>query len=246
MKGIKLPRANLKIGVFSYNFEHYKSTMGLINMLTLGIKPDVIYAANKVKLNLKKSVARSSIRGLFALNPRDIADLHNIKFIIDSHNSIDTIQDIESRDLDLGIILGARILSKEVINSFNIGIINMHAGILPANRGLDNVQWAIKDNLPQTVTLHFINEEIDRGKKIYEEEIHIQKDDTLLDIQMKLCRSEQELLRKFLLNINLVSKDWKEKLPSISKGNYHSVLEDSNSYEFEKSLGKYLKEWGKN
>ena len=196
-----MPTGNIKIGVFSYNFEHYKSTIGLMNMLTLGIKPDVIYAANKVKLNLKKSVARSSVRGLFALNPRDIANLHNIKFIIDSHNSINTIKDIKSRKLDLGIILGSRILSKEVINSFNIGIINMHAGILPHNRGLDNVQWAIKDNLPQIVTLHLINEEIDRGKMIYEEEISIQKDDTLLDIQMKLCGSEQELLRKFLLNI---------------------------------------------
>ena len=235
--------ANLKIGVFSYNFEHYKSTMGLMNMLTLGIKPDVIYAANKVNLNLKKSVARSSVRGLFALNPRDIADLHKIKFLIDSHNSINTIKDIKSRKLDLGIILGARILSKEVINSFNIGIINMHAGILPHNRGLDNVQWAVKDNLPQKVTLHLINEEIDRGKKIYDEEISIQKDDTLLDIQMKLCGTEQELLRKFLLNINVVSQEWKEKLLSITEGNYHSVLEDSDEYQFEELLNKYLKEW---
>ena len=236
--------ANLKIGIFSYNFEHYKSTMGLMNMLTLGIKPDVIYAANKVNLNLKKSVARSTVRGLFALNPRDIANLHKIKFIIDSHNSINTIQDIKSRKLDLGIILGARILSKEVINSFNIGIINMHAGILPHNRGLDNVQWAVKDNLPQKASLHLINEEIDRGKKIYDEEISIQKDDTLLDIQMKLFCTEQELLRKFLLNINVVSQEWKEKLLSITEGNYHSVLEDSDEYQFEELLSKYLKEWG--
>ena len=239
-----MPKAAIKIGVFSYNFEHYKSTMGLINMLTLGVNPDVIYAANKVNLNLKKSVARSSLRGLYAINPKDIANLHKIKFIIDSHNSINTIKDIKSRKLDLGIILGARILSKEVINSFNIGIINMHAGILPNNRGLDNVQWAIKDNLPQAVTLHLINEEIDRGKRIYEEEISVQKDDTLLDIQMKLCGTEQKLLRKFLLNINVVSQEWKEKLPSINEGNYHSVLEDSDDYEFEELLNKYLIEWG--
>ena len=218
--------------------------MGLINMLTLGVTPDVIYAANKVKLNLKKSVARSRVRGLFAINPKDIAELHKIKFIIDSHNSTNTIKDIKSRKLDLGIILGARILSKEVINSFNIGIINMHAGILPGNRGLDNVQWAIKDNLPQVATLHLINEEIDRGKKIYEEEISIQKDDTLLDLQMKLFRTEQELLRKLLLNINIISEEWKEKLPCIAKGNYHSVLEDSDDYKFDELLNKYLIDWG--
>ena len=233
----------IKIGVFSYNFEHYKSTMGLINMLTLGIKPEVIYAANKVKLNLGTSAFRSSIRGLFSLNPIEIACLHEINYLIGKHNSADTIHDIEARKLDLGIILGARILSKEVIDSFSIGIINLHSGLLPYNRGLDNVQWAIKDDIPQAVTLHFINEEIDRGRKVIEEKIAIQADDTLLDMQMKLIGTEQRLLRKFLLNLQIVSKSWKENLPAIGKGKYHSVLADSSDLEFENAFAKYLMKW---
>tara|TARA_Y100001968_G_C19439226_1_gene761591 strand:+ start:306 stop:497 length:192 start_codon:yes stop_codon:yes gene_type:complete len=63
---------------------------------------------------------------------------------------------------------------------------------------------------------------------------------------MKLCGTEQKLLRKFLLNINVVTQEWKEKLPSITEGNYHSVLEDSDEYQFEELLNKYLKEWGEN
>ena len=233
----------IKIGVFSYNFEHYKSTMGLLNMLTIGIKPDVIYAANKIELNLNTSSFRSGIRGLFALNPIEIASLHEIDYIIGKHNSAETIHDIESRKLDLGIILGARILSKKVIDSFSIGIINIHSGLLPFNRGLDNVQWAIKDDLPQAVTLHFINEEIDRGKKVLEEKILIQSDDTLLDMQMKLIGTEQILLREFLLNINKVSKSWKKKLPDIGKGKYHSVLVNNSDLEFKTSFANYLRKW---
>jgi len=233
----------IKIGVFSYNFEHYKSTMGLLNMLTIGIKPDVIYAANKVELNLDTSAFRSNIRGLFALNPIEIASLHEINYIIGKHNSPETIHDIASRKLDLGIILGARILSKEVIDSFSIGIINIHSGLLPFNRGLDNVQWAIKDDLPQAVTLHFINEEIDRGKMVLEEQISIQSDDTLLDMQMKLIGTEQRLLRKFLRNIKTLSNSWKEKLPDIDKGKYHSILLDNRDLKFEIAFDNYLRKW---
>ena len=238
-----ISNAKIKIGVFSYNFEHYKSTMGLLNMLIYGIKPDVIYAANKENLNIKQSAFRSYTRGLYALNPRDLANLHKINYLVGRHNSVETIEDIKYRKPDLGIILGARILSKKVIDSFNIGIINIHAGILPNNRGLDNVQWAIRDDLPQAVTLHFINEEIDRGRKVLEERLSIQEDDTLLDIQMKLREKEQRLLIKFISKIKNVSNNWKESLPIIGEGKYHSVLERSDDFDFENSFIEYIKKW---
>ena len=50
---------------------------------------------------------------------------------------------IKKHNLDIGIILGARILSKQIIDAFSIGIVNLHPGILPENRGLDNVKWSI-------------------------------------------------------------------------------------------------------
>ena len=46
----------------------------------------------------------------------------------------------EKRKYDLGIILGSRII-KNIINKFKIGILNMHPGILPYNRGLDTHKW---------------------------------------------------------------------------------------------------------
>ena len=81
------------------------------------------------------------------------------------HNSTETLKIIKKNKLDLGVILGARILKKEIINAFKIGIINMHPGILPENRGLDNIKWSVVKNLPIGVTSHFIDPRIDMGEK---------------------------------------------------------------------------------
>ena len=67
---------------------------------------------------------------------------------------------------------------KNVIDSFSNGIINFHPGVLPENRGLDNLKWAIYNNLPQGVTTHLIDENID-VEQIYKE-FMIDLEDTIL------------------------------------------------------------------
>ena len=53
--------------------------------------------------------------------------MHNSKEALDFYNSVKP---------DYGIILGARILSRDVIDFFKFGIFNFHRGLLPQNRGL--------------------------------------------------------------------------------------------------------------
>ena len=68
------------------------------------------------------------------------------KFIV--NNEVDNYTD-EKEKFDLGIIAGSRIIKKKVINEFKIGILNMHPGLLPLNRGLDTHKWAVFKNWPQ-------------------------------------------------------------------------------------------------
>ena len=42
--------------------------------------------------------------------------------------------------------LGARILKPSAFSPFRKGVMNMHPGILPDNRGLDTIKWAILNN----------------------------------------------------------------------------------------------------
>ena len=101
---------------------------------------------------------------------------------------------------DYGIILGSRILSQEVINNFNKGIINFHPGILPENRGLDNLKWAIYRNIPQGVTTHIIDKNIDAGEMIFKDLLEINEDDTIFDIDSKLLNLQFKHLKNLLDN----------------------------------------------
>ena len=50
---------------------------------------------------------------------------------------------LKKEKFDLGIIAGSRILKKKIIEEFKIGILNMHPGLLPLNRGLDTHKVSI-------------------------------------------------------------------------------------------------------
>ena len=43
---------------------------------------------------------------------------------------------------------------------FDTGIINIHPGLLPENRGLDNIKWALYHNMPQGLTVNFIRKRL--------------------------------------------------------------------------------------
>ena len=156
----------MNIGIFAYNFPHWKTQEGLNNLMINGYKPKLILATNPVTLNFYQSKIRITPKDLYLHHPKDIATFYDIPYKVIIHNSQETADLVKQYDLDLGIILGARILKPIAFENFNIGVLNMHPGILPENRGLDNIKWAVINNHPQGVTTHLIDDKIDRGKLI--------------------------------------------------------------------------------
>lgn len=70
------------------------------------------------------------------------------------------------------------ILKKEIIKIPSGGVINTHPSYLPHGRGKHPYFWAIVNDTPYGVTLHFINEKIDSGYIIAQKEIPIKITDT--------------------------------------------------------------------
>jgi folate-dependent phosphoribosylglycinamide formyltransferase PurN len=99
---------------------------------------------------------------------------------------------------NLGVILGARILSKEIIERMPKGILNIHPGILPGNRGLDNLKHSIAKRLPIGVTAHLIDSRIDMGIILDTKIVPIFKDDTIRDVFIRQRGYEQKLLIEVL------------------------------------------------
>jgi len=141
----------MKLGMFVYDFPHRKSVDFLLSMKYNNIKLDCVFGAPWVKLNSNELV-RTRVRGFSPFHPHKVCDILGFDYNVVVHNSVECRKLISYYDLDVGIIAGARILSKNVIGCFKTGIINFHPGSLPENRGLYNVAKACISKYKQCVT----------------------------------------------------------------------------------------------
>jgi len=234
---------NLKIGVFAYNWPHYKTQMGLTNLYLSGINVDHVFMADPVKLKFYKSKIRVGPKDLYLHNTKDICKSFNFKSSVVNHNSVQCENLIRENNLDLGIILGARILKKNIVDSFKIGIINMHPGLLPENRGLDNLKWAVIKEQKQGVTTHLIDKNIDRGFLIDRQEISVYKDDSLVDIHLRLQAKEQSMMIDAIDKIGKINSTEDLKLLDNGKHYNRSIPEDIEK-DFNILFSSYREKYG--
>lgn len=231
-----MTKRNLRVGVFAYNFKHWKTQEGIRNLCESGFKPALILAADPVQLNFYKSKLRVGPKDLYLKHPSDIADYYEIDYYVTVHNSKETATLVKKYNLDVGIILGARILKPIAFDNFRIGVINMHPGILPQNRGLDNLKWGILNDIPQGVTTHLIDKNIDRGLMITQDVVSLYEDDTLVDLNIRIQNLEQRLMIESLMYLE---KNGKIDLKELPKGTYYKSVPP----ELEKNLMEKFKEY---
>ena len=224
----------MKIGVFAYNFEHKKTQEGLLRLFLEGYKVNCILAADPVELKFYQSKVRISPKSLSYTHPRKIAESLGINYHVVKHNSAECIDFVKKYNLDVGIILGARILKTEIINAFKVGIMNLHPGLLPQNRGLDTIKWAILKGFRQGATSHLIDNQIDKGKLILREEILVYEDDTLLDIFLRIQNKEQDLM---VNSLKILSSE--KEFQSLGEGNYSKSVPP----DIEKNLFKVFEKY---
>ena len=103
----------------------------------------------------------------------------NIKYVesVNSQTCLDLISKLKS---DLIVVNGTRIISKKVLNSINVPIINTHLGITPQYRGVHGGYWALVngDDKNIGVTVHKIDAGIDTCEVILQSSVDITIKDT--------------------------------------------------------------------
>jgi methionyl-tRNA formyltransferase len=102
----------------------------------------------------------------------------------------------------------------------NVLCINIHPGLNPYNRGWYPQVFSIINELPAGATIHIMDEEIDHGDIIIQEEIIITSSDTSLSVYNKVQSKEIELLEKTFDSI--IDGTFQKNKP-ISEGNYNSI-----------------------
>ncbi len=84
---------------------------------------------------------------------------------VDSVNGPETRAILQAARPDLVVVNGTRIIAKAVLASITCPVINTHAGITPAYRGVHGGYWALADGRPDQVgtTVHLVDPGIDTG-----------------------------------------------------------------------------------
>jgi methionyl-tRNA formyltransferase len=131
----------------------------------------------------------------------DIAEKYNLR-VVTAHNksSLDTaIQDADFTSryavlIDFGIIV-----SRHVIDSFPLGIVNSHFSLLPLLRGADPITWAIANGDEKTgVSLMLIDEGMDTGQLLTQKTLHLATDETTISLTQKLIILSDELIKEYV------------------------------------------------
>jgi len=97
------------------------------------------------------------------------------------------LSSLKSLNANLQIVVAFRMLPKLVWNMPEYGTFNLHASLLPQYRGAAPINWAIINGETKTgVTTFFIDEKIDTGAIIMQDEAIIEKTDNAEDLHDKL------------------------------------------------------------
>lgn len=106
-------------------------------------------------------------------------------------------------DLDLIIVVSfGQILSRDILELPRIGCINLHASLLPKYRGAGPVAWALMNGETCTgVTTFWINEEMDSGDIILQEEVEIMPEDNRGTLEERLSHIGAQLLKETIIRI---------------------------------------------
>ena len=109
--------------------------------------------------------------------------------------------------VDLIVLAGwMRIVSPKLIDAFPNRIINLHPSLLPKYKGLHAIEQALEsgDNITG-VTVHYVNEELDSGEIIMQEEVPILPNDDIESLTKAIQRKEYYLLPKAIEHVKIVT-----------------------------------------
>jgi len=176
----------VKIVAFVYDFPHFKSAQGLFALKRAGLHDVRCVAAPWRRLDMRESYYQFRTHDMAdAHHPREAAAALGYRYEAGAHEYV------RLSEGERGIVLGARVLPRGVVESGPI--VNLHPGVLPLNRGLDTLKWAVRDGLPQAVSVHRIDARVDRGVALTERIVSVHSDDGPADVYNRVMWAQIEL-----------------------------------------------------
>ena len=102
----------------------------------------------------------------------------NLKFIADHHDA-ELTRDLKARNVELLLQVGSVMICQSLLETPSIGVLNLHAGMLPRYRGLDSAMWAVLEGGTHGVTAHLLAPSVDTGPIVPTEKVPIVRGETV-------------------------------------------------------------------
>jgi len=112
------------------------------------------------------------------------------------------LQQLKTLNANLQVVVAFRMLPKVIWQMPEFGTFNLHASLLPNYRGAAPINWAIINGEEKTgVTTFFLDEKIDTGEIILQDEVAIEANETAGELHDKLMSLGSSLVLK---TVNLI------------------------------------------
>ena len=191
----------------------------IVGVITAADKP----AGRGRKLNESAVKKYATQQGLKILQPTNLKNQ-------------DFINELTSLKANLQIVVAFRMLPKIVWNMPEFGTFNLHASLLPQYRGAAPINWAIINGETKTgVTTFFIDDKIDTGEIILQEETVIKEDETVGELHDTLMHLGADLVIKTL---ELIKEDTiiTTKQPSLEEKTAYKLFPDNCKIDWSDTL----------
>ncbi|MBI9041342.1 methionyl-tRNA formyltransferase [Lutibacter sp.] len=163
-----------------------KASYNVVGVITAPDKP----AGRGQKLQQSAVKKYAEEKGLHILQPTNL-------------KSEDFLNELKSLNANLQIVVAFRMLPNAVWKMPTYGTFNLHASLLPNYRGAAPINWAIINGETKTgVTTFFIDEKIDTGNIILQEEVAISENQTVGELHDALMTIGSNLVVKTVHLIN--------------------------------------------
>ena len=213
-----------------------KANYNIVGVITAPDRP--AGRGRKLRQSAVKEYALQS--NLQILQPTNLKDLY-------------FLEKLKELKADLQIVVAFRMLPKQVWAMPRLGTFNLHASLLPDYRGAAPINWAIINGEKKSgVTTFFINEKIDTGVIILQEEVEISDifnagnlHDELMKIGSKLLTNTVKLIESNNYQIKEQELTDEKIAPKLNKENCKIDWNDSLNkiYNHIRGLSPYPAAW---
>ncbi len=119
----------------------------------------------------------------------DVGFIHGIRVItVRDHNEAKAERALQEASPDAIVFTGGGLIRSNILAIPRLGVLNCHAGILPAYRGMDVVEWPVVEGKFDALgaSLHLMDAGVDSGPILLQQKLDVREGDTFKSLRSRI------------------------------------------------------------